>query len=57
VGVRNSYQVVDTADMEETAGVEIRPGGFTGLFRERSDLLFHRVIALEGIWYEPLLFE
>ena len=57
VGVRDRYQVVDTADMEETAGVVIRPGGFTGLFRERADLLFQRVIALEDIWYEPLLFE
>jgi AraC-like DNA-binding protein len=57
VGVRDRYQVIDTADMEETAGVVIRPGGFTGLFRERADLLFQRVIALEDIWYEPLLFE
>src|SRR5580704_14698191 len=57
VGVRDRYQVVDTADMEETAGVVIRPGGFTGLFRERADLLFQKVIALEDIWYEPLIFE
>jgi AraC-like DNA-binding protein len=57
VGVRDRYQIVDTADMEETAGVVIRPGGFTGLFRERADLLFQRVIALEDIWHEPLLFE
>ena len=49
-------QVVDNADTEETAGVVIRPGGFTGLSRERSDLLFQRVIALEDISYEPLLF-
>jgi AraC-like DNA-binding protein len=57
VGVRDRYQVVDTADMEETVGVVIRPGGFTGLFRERADFLFQRVIALEDIWHEPLVFE
>ena len=57
VGVRDRYQVVDNADMEETAGAVIRPGGFTGLFRERSDLLFQKVIALEDIWYQPLIFE
>jgi AraC-like DNA-binding protein len=57
VGVRDRYQIVDTADMQETAGVVIRPGGFTGLFRERADLLFQRVIALEDIWHEPFLFE
>jgi AraC-like DNA-binding protein len=46
-----------TPRMEETAGVVIRPGGFTGSFRERADLFFQSVIALEDIWYEPLLFE
>ncbi len=57
VGVRDRYQVVDTADMEETAGVVIRPGGFTGLFRERADLLYQKVIALDDIWNEPRIFE
>lgn len=57
VGVRDRYQIVDTADMEETAGVVIRPGGFTGLFSERADLLFQRVIALDNLWHEPRLFE
>jgi AraC-like DNA-binding protein len=57
VGVRDRYQVVDTADMKETAGVVIRPGGFTGLFSERADLLFQKVIALKDIWDEPLVFE
>ncbi len=57
VGVRDRYQVVDTADMEEIAGVVIRPGGFTGLFRERADLLFQRAIALDEIWHEPRIFE
>ena len=57
IGVRDRYQVVDTADMEETAGVVLRPGGFTGLFADRADLLFQRVVALDDVWHEPRLFE
>jgi AraC-like DNA-binding protein len=57
VGVRDRYQVVDSVDMEETAGVVIRPGGFRGLFSERADLLFRRVIPIDDIWHEPRLFE
>jgi AraC-like DNA-binding protein len=57
VGVRDRYQIVDSADMEEAAGVVILPGGFTGLFRERADLLFQRVIALEDIWQGPRVFD
>src|SRR3569623_1564559 len=34
IGVRDRYQGVDTADMEEAAGVVLRPGGFTGLFAD-----------------------
>jgi AraC-like DNA-binding protein len=57
VGVRDRYQVVDSADMEETAGVVIRPGGFPGLFRERADLLFQKTIALDDIWHQPAIFD
>lgn len=57
VGVRDRYQMVDTADMQELAGVVIRPGGFTGLFRERADLLFQKVSALDDIWNEPRVSE
>jgi AraC-like DNA-binding protein len=57
MGVRDRYQVVDTADMVEAAGVVMRPGGFTGLFRERADLLFQQVIALQDIWHDPLIFD
>jgi AraC-like DNA-binding protein len=57
VGVRDRFQKVDTADMEETAGVVIRPGGFRGLFAERADLLFQQVVPLDNFWHEPRLFE
>jgi len=50
VGARARYGVVQTADMEEMVGILIRPGGFTGLFRERADLFFERSIGLEEVW-------
>lgn len=57
IGVRDRFQIVDSADMEETAGVLIQPGGFSGLFSERADLLFQRVVPLDNVWHEPRLFE
>jgi AraC-like DNA-binding protein len=50
VGTRARYEVVDTADMEELAGILFQTGGFAGLFRERADLLFERIIALDDVW-------
>jgi AraC-like DNA-binding protein len=49
VGMRARYEVVDTADMEEIAGIVIQPGGFAGMFRERADLFFERFIGLEQV--------
>lgn len=49
VGQRSRYAVLDTADMEEVAGIVIQPGGFPALFRERADLLFERSVALEEL--------
>jgi AraC-like DNA-binding protein len=57
VGARARYEVVDTSDMEELAGIVIQPGGFARLFRERADLLFERSIALDDIWRTPRLIE
>ena len=45
--VRDQFQIIDTAGVEELAGIVIRPGGFTGLFNERADLLFRQSAALE----------
>ena len=53
VGARARFEVIDTADLEELAGIIVRPGGFAGLFRERADLFFERSIALDSIWREP----
>jgi len=50
VGTRARYEVIDTADMQELAGIVIQPGGFAGLFRERADLFFERSIGLEEVW-------
>jgi AraC-like DNA-binding protein len=50
VGTRARYEVVDTADMQELAGISFQPGGFAGLFRERADLFFERSIGLEEVW-------
>ena len=50
VGARTRYQVVDTADMEELAGILFQPGGFSALFRERADLFSHRFVALDDVW-------
>ncbi len=49
-GTRARYEVIDTADMEELAGIDFQPGGFAGLFRERADLFFGRSIALDDVW-------
>jgi len=57
VGPRARYEVVDTADMEELAGIVFQPGGFAGLFRERADLFFERSIALEDVWVGARLTE
>jgi AraC-like DNA-binding protein len=50
VGTRARYEVLDTQDMEEIAGIVIEPGGFAGLFRERADLFFERSVGLEEVW-------
>jgi AraC-like DNA-binding protein len=50
VGTRVRYEVVDTADMEELAGIVFQPGGFAALFRERADLFFGRSTALDDVW-------
>lgn len=55
VGARARFEVIDTADLEELAGIVIRPGGFARLFRERADLFFERFIALDDVWREPRL--
>lgn len=55
MGVRDRFQIIDTAGVEELAGIVIRPGGFTGLFNERADLLFRRSAALEDVWRGPQL--
>jgi len=50
VGARARYGVVDSADMQELAGIVIEPGGFAGLFRERADLFFEQSISLDEVW-------
>lgn len=50
VGTRARYEVIDTADLQELAGIVIEPGGFAGLFRERADLFFERSIGLDDVW-------
>jgi AraC-like DNA-binding protein len=50
VGARSRYEVVDTADMEELAGILFQPAGFAGLFLERANLFFERSIALDDVW-------
>jgi AraC-like DNA-binding protein len=50
VGTRARFEVIDTADMEELAGVAFRPGGFARLFRERADLFFEQSVGLDAVW-------
>jgi AraC-like DNA-binding protein len=50
VGTRARYEIVDTTNMEELAGISFQPGGFARLFRERADLFFERSIALDDVW-------
>jgi AraC-like DNA-binding protein len=56
-GTRVRYEVVDTADMEELAGIWFQPGGFAQLFRERADLFSGRSIALDDVWVGARLAE
>jgi hypothetical protein len=55
MGVRDQFQIIDTAGVEELAGIVIRPGGLTRLFNERADLLFRQSAALEDVWRGPQL--
>jgi len=55
VGARARFEVIDISDLEELAGIIVRPGGFARLFRERADLFFEQSIALDTIWREPRL--
>ena len=57
VGARGRYEVIDTADLEELAGIIVRPGGFGGLFRERADLFFEQSISLDSVWRDSWLLE
>ncbi len=57
VGARGRYEVIDTRDLAELAGIIIRPGGFARLFRERADLFFEQSISLDSVWREPVIDE
>ena len=50
VGARARYEVIDTGDLADVAGIVIEPGGFSGLFRERADLFFEQSLDLGGVW-------
>ena len=53
VGARGRYEVIDTSDLAELAGIVVRPGGFGRFFRERADLFFEQSIPLDNIWRDP----
>jgi AraC-like DNA-binding protein len=57
VGPRGRYEVIDTRDMAELAGLVIEPGGFAGFCRERSDVFFEKSAALDAVWRPPDLIE
>ncbi len=57
VGARGRYEVIDTSDLAEVAGIVIRPGGFARLFRERADLFFEQSISLDSVWQEPRILD
>ncbi len=56
-GTRARYGILDTANMEELAGIAFQPGGFAGLFRERADLFFDQTVALNDVWARSCLAE
>ena len=57
VGPRAQYDVIETSDMEELAGIVIEPGGFGGLFGERADLCFSQSLSLYDLWNDAQLME
>ena len=56
-GARARFEIIDTADLDNLAGIVLQPGGFAPLFQERADLLFEQSVPLECLWRGPRLIE
>lgn len=50
VGARSIYEIVDTSDMEDLAGVVFRPGGFGRFAGDAVDRFRNRNVGLEDMW-------
>lgn len=49
VGARSIYEVVDTSDMADLAGIVFEPGGFARFAHDAADLFSNRTLGLEDL--------
>jgi len=57
VGARMRYEILESSALDETLGVELRPGGFRALFGERADLVFEQTVAIYTLWRDSTIVE
>jgi len=50
VGARSVYEVVDTSDMADLAGVVFEPGGLAPFVSDSADRFSNRFVALGDVW-------
>jgi AraC-like DNA-binding protein len=50
VGARSVYEVVDTSDMADLAGLVFEPGGFVPFVSDAADLFSNRFVPLADVW-------
>lgn len=50
VGARSRYEVIDTRDFTELAGIVFLPGGVGPWLRHPVDAFFERSVALDSVW-------
>ena len=50
VGARSFYEIVDTSDMADLAGIIFEAGGFASFARDAVDLFSNQNVALDDVW-------
>ena len=50
VGARSSYEIVDTSDMADLAGIIFEAGGFASFARDAVDLFSNQNVPLDDVW-------
>ena len=50
MGARSVYEIVDSADLAEVAGIVFEPGGFAPFAGDSVDAFSNRAVSLEDVW-------